>query len=133
MNRGAFLTTIFVAFLATSVFTQTTQTWSIKVNGNTRSCVVHVPSGIDKPALVFFVHGAFGSGAGFENDTKGDVTADREKFIAVYPSAAANGGSGTWADMFGTSDYPFYLKIIDTVKARYVQRQLFLRYSDNYS
>jgi polyhydroxybutyrate depolymerase len=119
MNRGAFLTTILVALLAARGFTQTTQTWSIKVNGNTRSCVVHVPSGIDKPALVYFVHGAFGSGAGFENDTKGDVTADREKFIAVYPSASSNGGSGTWADMYGTSDFPFYLKIRDTINARY--------------
>jgi poly(3-hydroxybutyrate) depolymerase len=105
--------------LAASGIAQTNATLSFQVAGKTRSSVVHVPSGTNKPALVFFVHGANGSGAGFQNETKGNVTADREKFIAVYPSASSNGQGGIWEDMFGTGNFPFFLALIDTIDARY--------------
>lgn len=105
--------------LTVSGFAQKTETLSFQVGGKTRSCVVHIPDGITNPALVFFVHGAGGSGAGFANDTRGNTTADREKFIAAYPSASSNGGSGTWDDMFGTGNFPFFLAVIDTIDARY--------------
>jgi poly(3-hydroxybutyrate) depolymerase len=114
MNCRSFLVPIFVVLLAIAGFTQTTQTISFKVAGVTRSFVAHIPSGISKPALVFFVHGYGGSGSSFESDTKADKVADREKFIAVYPSAI----SGSWA-MNDTTDYSFLLAIIDTVDARY--------------
>lgn len=93
---------------------QTTQTISFKVGGTARSGVVHVPAGVSKPPVVFFVHGYGGNGAGFANDTKADKVADREKFIAVYPSA--NGGA--WS-MYDTTEYPFLRMLLDTVDARY--------------
>ncbi len=119
MHRHVFLSAAFVSSLALTGFAQTNVTLTLQVAGATRSCVVHVPSGVEKPPLVFFVHGATGSGAGFRNDTKGDVTADREKFIAAYPSASSNGGSGTWDDMQGTGNFPFFQAVIDTLDARY--------------
>lgn len=106
----------FFLFLALPIaaVAQTTQTVSYKVGGTSRSFVVHVPAGVEKPPVVFFVHGYGGSGAGFQNDTKADKVADREKFLAVYPSAVG----GSW-NMNDTSDYPFLLSIVDTLDARY--------------
>lgn len=100
--------------LVGAIGAQTTQTVTYKVGGTSRSFVVHVPAGASKPPVVFFVHGYGGSGGGFENDTKADKVADREKFIAVYPSAVG----GSWS-MYDTTDYPFLLSIVDTVDARY--------------
>ncbi len=114
MNRCGFLIVVFILSLASIGFTQITQTISFKVAGVTRSCVVHVPSGINKPALVLLIHGAFGTGAGFANDTRMDKVADREKFIAVYPSSV-----GSFWDMQTTNEFPFLQAIIDTVDARY--------------
>jgi poly(3-hydroxybutyrate) depolymerase len=103
-----------VLLLGTASVAQTSQSITFNVAGKARSAVVHVPSGTSKPPVVFFIHGYGGSGAGFENDTKGDKVADREKFIAVYPSAV----SGSWS-MYDTADYPFLLALLDTVDARY--------------
>ncbi len=119
MNHRKFLFPVLVVSLAATGLAQTTVTLDFKVAGTTRNCVVHVPNGITKPALVFFVHGANGGGAAFERETKGDVVADKEKFIAAYPSASGNGETGTWDDMYGTGNFPFFLAIIDTVDARY--------------
>jgi poly(3-hydroxybutyrate) depolymerase len=119
MNHGKFLIPALVVSLAAAGLAQTKVTLSFTNNGTTHSCVIYVPSGINKPAVVFFVHGANGSGPSFENETKGDVVADKEKFIAVYPSASSNGGAGTWADMQGTTNFPFFQAVIDTVDARY--------------
>ena len=111
-------TTIASAILALALagvgHTQTTATLNFKVGNSNRNAVVHVPSGAAKAPVVFFVHGYGGSGAGFENDTKADKVADREKFIAVYPSAVG----GSW-NMNDESDYPFLLALLDTVDARY--------------
>jgi len=100
--------------LATTAASQTTQTISLKIGTTTRSGVVHVPAGASKPPVVFFVHGYGGSGAGFANDTKADKVADREKFIAVYPSAIG----GSWS-MYDTTDYPFLRALLDSVDRRY--------------
>lgn len=108
-----------MVLLASAGFGQTNVTQNFTAGGRTHQCLWHVPSGIDKPPVVFFVHGAFGSGKSFRDETKADVVADREKFITVYPSASSNGDGGTWEDMYGTSDYPFYLAVIDTLAARY--------------
>jgi polyhydroxybutyrate depolymerase len=91
------------------------QTISFQVAGVSRNCAIHVPSGISKPAIVFFLHGAGGSGAGFEKETRADIVADREKFIAAYPS----GISGNWDYSEGSKDFAFMLALIDTVDARY--------------
>jgi poly(3-hydroxybutyrate) depolymerase len=103
-------------FLAFSTQAQTNVTLNLSVGGKPKSTVVHVPSNADKPPVVFFVHGANGTGPNFQRETNGDATADREKFIAVYPSA---GGNNIWDDMFGTGNFPFFLAILDTLDARY--------------
>lgn len=120
MNRSGILAAALVAIAAATGSAQTRATLlSIQVGGKTRSCAYHVPTGISKPPVVFFIHGATGSGGNFENETKGDVTADREKFIALYPSASSDGGSGTWDDMQGTGNFPFFQALLDTMDARY--------------
>jgi poly(3-hydroxybutyrate) depolymerase len=119
MIRPALSAAACILTLAASGIAQTTQTLSMQVDGKPHSTVIHVPAGVTKPPVVFFIHGANGSGSGFANDTKGNTTADREKFIAVYPSASSNGGSGIWDDMQGTSNFPFFFAILDTLDARY--------------
>lgn len=115
MRRNILLDTFLcVLCLAVAGLAQTTQTINLKVGGASRSFVVHVPGGVSKPPVVYFVHGYGGDGAGFANDTKADKLADREKFIAVYPSAV----SGSWS-MYDTADYPYLRAILDTVDARY--------------
>ena len=115
MNRRSLSIALSVLLaLAAAGSAQTTTTISFKVGTTTRSGVVHVPKGVAKPPVVFFVHGYGGSGSGFEGDTKGDAVADTAKFIAVYPSAI----SGSWS-MYDTADYPFLLALLDTVDARY--------------
>ena len=114
IRKTASMGFVAVFLAAAGSFAQTTQTISFKVGGTARSGVVHVPAGVNKPPVVFFVHGYGGNGAGFANDTKADKVADREKFIAVYPSA--NGGA--WS-MYDTSEYPFLRMLLDTVDARY--------------
>jgi len=102
-----------------AAFAQTKVTLNFQVGGKTRSTAIYVPSAATKPPVVFFIHGANGSGSNFENETKGDVIADREKFIAVYPSASSNGAAGVWDDMQGKGNFPFFLAILDTLDARY--------------
>jgi poly(3-hydroxybutyrate) depolymerase len=119
MNRQRFWAAACLLSLTASATAQTNVTLNFQVAGKARSSVVHVPSGTNKPAVVFFIHGANGSGAGFQRDTKGDATADREKFIAVYPSASSNGATGTWDDMRGKGNFPFFQALIDTLNARY--------------
>ena len=119
MNHRFFRAAAYLLSLTASGIAQTNVTLNFQVAGKARSSVVHVPSGTNKPAVVFFVHGANGSGAGFQSETKGDVTADREKFIAVYPSATANGQGGVWDDMSGTGNFAFFLALLDTLDARY--------------
>lgn len=109
----------FVLALAAAALPQSKLTLNLQVGGKTRNCIAHVPAGISKPPLVFFIHGANGSGGAFENETRGDATADREKFIAAYPSASGNGATGTWDDMSGTGNFPFFMAVIDTLDALY--------------
>ncbi len=119
MNRAISTIVTILVFLTVSVFAQGKVTKNFTVGGTTHNCNWYVPSGINKPPVVFFIHGANGSGNEFENTTQGNKVADKEKFIAVYPSASSSGSAGTWADMRGTSDYPFYLAVLDTLDKRY--------------
>ena len=115
MSTNRFRTGVLAALaMGTMASAQTTVTINLQAGGQARSGVVHVPSGVNKPPVVFFVHGYGGSGAGFENDTKADKVADREKFIAVYPSAI----SGSWS-MYDTADYPYLRALLDSVDGRY--------------
>jgi len=119
MIRCSFYLIAFVLSLTAGGFAQTNVTKSFTTAGTTQSCIWHVPGNIDKPAVVFFIHGANGSGGAFQNEIKADAVADREKFIAVYPSASANGSAGIWADMSGTSNFTFFQAVIDTLDTRY--------------
>ncbi|HLP40311.1 MAG TPA: PHB depolymerase family esterase [Fibrobacteria bacterium] len=124
MNRTTLLAAALILSTMVSGNAQTNTTLTLQVEGKTRSCVIHVPSGIDKPPVVFFVHGANGSGGAFRTETRGDATADRGKFIAAYPSASSNGSAGIWADMRGTGEFSFFLAVLDTLDARYkIDRQ----------
>lgn len=105
--------------LTISTQAQTNVTLTMQVGGKARHTVFRVPAGINKPAVVFYIHGANGSGPNFKTETRADATADREKFIAVYPSASANGAAGVWDDMRGTGNFPFFFAILDTLDARY--------------
>jgi poly(3-hydroxybutyrate) depolymerase len=115
MNRKtALAASIALGFLTSQVRAQTTLTLNFNVAGKSRNAVVYVPAGTNKPPVVYFVHGYGGNGAGFANDTKGNKVADREKFIAIYPSAIG----GSWS-MQDTSDYPFLEALLDTVDRRF--------------
>ncbi len=74
--------------------------WKINVNGTMRDIVVTAPEGLDKPALVIAMHGMNGWHKGYQNDTKFDGIAEREKFVVVYP----NGVDGAW-DITGKQGY----------------------------
>lgn len=118
-KRSALTIVMTALALAATAFAQRT-TLTFQVGGKTRVCNVHVPKDISNPPLVFFVHGAGGHANYFEDFTKGNTVADREKFIAAYPGAASQPGEkGTWEDMGGTGNYPFFKAVIDTLDARY--------------
>lgn len=79
-----------------------------------REAVVTAPSGLNKPALVITMHGMNGWHKGYQNDTKFDAIAEREKFVVVYP----NGIDGAW-DISNDRDINFIEAIIDTMVKRY--------------
>ena len=113
-HRSLFSPFVVTLALAATSLAQTTVTINFSVNGTSRNAVVRVPNGAIKPPVVFFIHGYGGSGSGFQSDTKGNAVSDTAKFVAVYPSAIG----GSWS-MQDTSDYPFLLRLLDTVDARY--------------
>jgi poly(3-hydroxybutyrate) depolymerase len=119
MNWSISTTLQILLFLTVSVFAQGKVTKNFTVGGTTHNCNWYVPTGINKPPVVFFIHGANGSGNEFENTTKGNAVADKEKFIAVYPSASSSGAAGVWADMRNTGEFPFLLAVLDTIDKRY--------------
>lgn len=119
MNPRPSVISLIIFLFCFSVFAQNKVTKTFTVNGTTHSCNWYVPAGINKPPVVFFIHGANGSGNEFENTTKANPVADKEKFIAVYPAASSNGNAGIWADMSGTSNFPFFLAVLDTLDKRY--------------
>jgi poly(3-hydroxybutyrate) depolymerase len=112
MIRFNLLVAITVLLFAESGFTQNL---SFQVAGVKRDCILHVPTGTSKPAVVFILHGLGGNGAGMQSSTQMDKVADREKFIVAYPSAVG----GTWDHLTTKNDYKFLLAIIDTLDAKY--------------
>lgn len=113
IRRSLSVATFALLAVALSTSAQTVNL-SFTIGGKARNAVVYVPSGISNPPVVYFVHGYGGDGAGFANDTKGNKVADREKFIAIYPSAF----NKSW-NMYDSSDYPFLRALLDTVDRRY--------------
>ena len=90
------------------------QTRTMKIAGVTRTYIVHAPSGMSDPPLVFCLHGYNMDGASQQSYTQMDKVADQEKFIVVYPDAI----NKSW-DMSGENDFTFILAIIDTIDNQY--------------
>lgn len=106
---------VLVASLLASAPPGVAQTLSIKIAGVDRGAIVHAPSGLSRPALVLLLHGLGGDGTAMQSSTQMDKVADREKFVAVYPSAVG----GTWDYAGAKNDYAFFKAIIDSTVARY--------------
>lgn len=92
----------------------TTQTWTVKVDGQLRSFNVHFPTGFKRRGrndLVIIYHGYGDSAESFEVTTGLSDTADEHGFIVVYPDALPTDFVGaadpiaTWNDL-STSGSP---------------------------
>ena len=105
---------IFTVLLALACGIPLAQSGSIQVGGETRTFIVHAPTGLSNPPLVISMHGASGTGSQQQSMSGFDKIADREKFVVVYPDGISN----RW-DITGTKDVNFILAIIDTMAARY--------------
>jgi poly(3-hydroxybutyrate) depolymerase len=90
------------------------QDQTIQFGGVARHFILHSPTGLSKPPVVFVLHGTGMTGAQMVDNTKMDAVADREKFLAVYP----NGINNSWQTAPAT-DFEFLLAIVDTLDARY--------------
>ena len=111
MKNCSFLVVTFIVLLSTSVFSQSD---SFRVAGVMRNFIVHAPSGLSNPPLVFILHGYSMDAALMVYITQMDKIADRDKFIVVYPNAI----NKSW-NSSGPDDFTFLLAIIDTLNARY--------------
>ncbi len=111
MNVFKYLTVIMMFFVLKA---DASEDWQIDMNGTMRDIVVTAPSGIDNPPLVIAMHGMNGWHKGYQETTKFDELAEREKFVVVYP----NGIDGAW-DLSGTRDIELIEAIIDTMEVRY--------------
>ncbi|MBN2038345.1 MAG: hypothetical protein JW768_16510 [Chitinispirillaceae bacterium] len=96
------------------------QSSSIQVDGQTRTFLYHIPSGLpDHPALILSMHGLGGSGSQQQSMSGFNTIADREKFIVVYPNGIYQfNGSNGW-DVSSNADADFLAALIDTMTARY--------------
>ena len=82
----------------------TTQTWSVKVDGQTRFFNVHFPDGFKRRGrndLVIIYHGYGDAAESFEVTTGLSETADEHGFIVVYPDALPTEFVGS-ADLIAT-------------------------------
>jgi poly(3-hydroxybutyrate) depolymerase len=101
--------------IAVSILTQGyAQTRTMQIAGVSRKYIVHAPSGLDNPPLVFNIHGYDMDAASEQSYTKMDAVSDREKFIVVYPEAL----NRSW-DLSGANDFTFILEIIETIDEQY--------------
>ena len=119
MIRNCLFASAFISSVIASAFAQTSVMLNLQVDGKKRAALLRVPNGVEKPPVVFYVHGATDSGGWFQKMGNTDATADREKYLAVYTCASANCGSGIWEDMQGTSNFRYIFALLDSVDARY--------------
>lgn len=83
MLRPALLVLLFATLAA-----HASEKMTFRVGRLDRTCVLHLPAGLDphQPVpLVFVLHGGGGHGAQIEKSTRFDALADRENFIVAYP------------------------------------------------
>ena len=101
--------------------------WS---GGLQRTYEIFVPpdEGGTLPLLIFF-HGRGSTGAAFQNVTRLDDIALRERFVVVYPNGFgtdqgwADGSGNTVADEFGINDVLFTNTLIDHISERLLINQ----------
>ncbi|HZP61564.1 MAG TPA: PHB depolymerase family esterase, partial [Opitutaceae bacterium] len=107
MPRAALLLFIFSALAA-----RASEPLTLKVGGLERTCLLHVPAGLDprQPApLVLALHGHGGRGAQMENFTRFSALADREGFLVAYP----DGIGRSWNDGRDNAQAEAALKHVD--------------------
>jgi polyhydroxybutyrate depolymerase len=95
-------------------------TMMITSGGRDRSARVHVPGGLEtgrRIPVLLVLHGAGGDGPSFERYSRFSELADREGFVAVYPSAIDR----FWTvgeDSSGPDDVRFLADLLDRVEGR---------------
>ncbi|MEO6098232.1 MAG: PHB depolymerase family esterase [Fibrobacteria bacterium] len=120
MFRQCIIAAAFIISLAASAFAQNSFLLKLQVDGKQRAALVRVPTVVaENSPVVFYSHGGTDSGGWFQKMGGTDATADREKYICIYACAEANCRSGVWPDMYGTSDFPYYFALLDSVDNRY--------------
>ena len=103
----------------------------IEVGGREREYVLHVPEAQDPTTprpLLLVLHGHGGKGPSTPRLTGMDAVADREGFLAAYPSGVgkswADGRGVTEADRSGVDDVAFLTALVERIaKAHAVDRQ----------
>ena len=98
MTKISFLTCLGIFLLRSDVNGQYD---SLSYDGYQRTYLVHLPVdlSLDEPIpLVIAMHGGFGSAENLQRQSGLSETADREKFIVVYPEGVNDGPLGirTW-------------------------------------
>jgi polyhydroxybutyrate depolymerase len=108
-----------------------TQSGSISVDGRTRTYLLHVPAGHDaagKIPLVLVLHGATQSPESAERMSGMSELADREDFVAAYPSGTGrlsrvptwnSGNCCGYALTNQVDDVGFIRALIDTIEGQY--------------
>lgn len=95
------------------------QTQTLQVAGKARSYILHAPTALTNPPLVFVIHGFNMTAQQEVTLTRMNQVADREKFVVVYPNALPNGSNQQSWDLSGPDDYAFLMAIIDSAAARH--------------
>jgi poly(3-hydroxybutyrate) depolymerase len=111
MQHLRFSAAAVLAVLSAGAFAQDQ---TLQFGGVARHFILHAPTGLSKPPVVFVLHGSGMTGSQMVANTKMDAVADKEKFLAVYP----NGINNSWQTAPAT-DFEFLLAIVDTLDARY--------------
>lgn len=81
---------IIIALFSAHVVASESRLYSIEVNGQSRSYLVHLPPNAGQKPLpvILNFHGGGGSGAQMESYSGMDAGADRHGYIAVYPNGS---------------------------------------------
>jgi polyhydroxybutyrate depolymerase len=107
----------FVLVSGASDYADNRTTGIIRLGGDSREYIVHVPpshSGTSPVALVLSLHGAATWPSLQKNLTEWNTLADRDGFIVAYPS-----GAGVWLRAFGLRDTAFIVALIDKLESIY--------------